>query len=128
MKACTKVGVIAVSLVLILGVALVSAQEKKGSPASIKGEVIDIYCYVDHGDSGKGPDHKECAKKCIEGGLPVGILEDGTNKVYLAVGTDHESAKDLLLPHVAQKVEVTGKTLEGKGITVFEISSVKKLE
>src|ERR1051326_2329044 len=53
---------------------------------TVKGEVIDIACYVEH--NGSGEKHIACAKMCMENGLPVGIkANDG--KTYLLVG-DHK--------------------------------------
>ena len=43
---------------------------------TVKGEVLDIACYIDHGAHGEK--HAQCAATCIESGLPVGIKgEDG---------------------------------------------------
>ena len=43
------------------------------------GEVVDLACYVAHGDAGRGPDHAKCAKGCVKGGQPMGLLtDDGT--------------------------------------------------
>ena len=35
----------------------------------VKGEVLDMACYVSHG--AKGPDHAACAKRCAKGGQPI---------------------------------------------------------
>ena len=38
---------------------------------TVTGEVLDMACYIDHGAT--GAKHAECAKTCIESGLPVGL-------------------------------------------------------
>jgi hypothetical protein len=45
---------------------------------TIKGEVLDMACYLDHG--AQGEKHAACAEKCISSGLPVGI-KDADGKV-----------------------------------------------
>gem|GEM_PF-6621982 len=45
------------------------------------GEVVDMACYLDHGATGEK--HAECARECIESGLPVGIK--GTDGIGLRV-------------------------------------------
>src|SRR4029077_1164430 len=55
----------------------------QGQEIVVKGEVLDMTCYIAHNLS--GPQHAQCARDCIRKGLPVGIKgEDG--KVYLLVG------------------------------------------
>ncbi|HET9368582.1 MAG TPA: hypothetical protein VFO22_10955, partial [Candidatus Udaeobacter sp.] len=54
-----------------------------GQEIVVKGEVLDLTCYVAYNWS--GPEHAACARDCITSGLPVGIkTEDG--KVYLLTG------------------------------------------
>ena len=36
------------------------------------GEVVDLACYVSSG--AKGADHAGCAKSCVKGGQPMGLL------------------------------------------------------
>ena len=43
----------------------------QGKEIVVKGEVLDMTCYIAYNMS--GPEHAECAKDCIKQGLPVGI-------------------------------------------------------
>jgi hypothetical protein len=77
-----------------------------GKIETIKGEVVDMMCYLDHG--AKGEKHKGCATKCIEGGGPVGLLtEEG--HLYLVVG-DHAPMNKELAPKAAQTVTLKAKS------------------
>src|SRR5579862_8694202 len=59
---------------------------------TVKGEVIDLACYIDHGATGEK--HADCARKCIASGLPTGIkTEDG--KVYMLIGAHKPMNKEL---------------------------------
>lgn len=87
---------------------------------TIRGEVVDVLCYIAHGARGAG--HRDCAQQCIESGLPVGILsEDG--KLYLAVG-DHAPMNKELARHAAQTVEATGKVYQRDGVNLIQIDRV----
>jgi hypothetical protein len=101
-----------VSLCVFTGNAF--AQDKAGKEVSIKGEVLDLSCYMKNG--AKGPDHKGCATGCLSKGNPIGILStDG--KVYLVV-EDHKNAKPYedLKGLAAEQVTVTGTLQERNGL------------
>ena len=92
-------------------------------PVTLKGEIVDCGCYLSKG--AKGEDHKECAQKCISGGMPMGLLT-GDNRFYLLT-VDHQNAdpynkcKDL----VATMVEITGKTYTRHGVSMIDVTDVK---
>ena len=101
-----------------------SAAAAKGETVTLKGEVLDLACYMAH--EGKGEKHQKCAKACLLGGAPAGILsEDGT--VTLLV-EDHGSKKPYkaVLELAGQKAEVTGKKFTRGGLTGVVVSAVKK--
>lgn len=88
---------------------------------TLKGEVIDLACYVGHG--AKGPKHADCAKSCIESGIPAAILAEDGN-LYVALGTNHQKADDLLAPHAGKVVSVTGKTSKKDGSYFIQVEGV----
>ena len=89
---------------------------------SIKGEILDLTCYVDHG--GQGEKHMACAQKCIASGLPAGIkTEDG--KIYLIVGMHKPLNKELA--EVAGKVvTLKGKAVSKDGVNLLENAEIVK--
>ena len=92
------------------------AEEKaSGDTKTIKGEVVDLMCYLDHG--AKGEKHQGCAKKCIESGGPVGLLT-ADEQLYLVVG-DHEPMNKQLAPKAAQTVTLKGKVVERNGVKMI---------
>jgi hypothetical protein len=93
----------------------------KKSVDKLTGEVIDITCYLDH-DS-LGPKHADCARKCIERGMPVGLLVNG--KVYNVIISSHESPNAKLAPYAGQMVTVTGKTIEKHGMHAIDMEDVQ---
>ena len=114
---------------VILGLTFVvslSAQEKAMKESTIKGEIIDTKCYLTGMMGGRGEEHKDCAIACIKGGLPVGILEEKTGKVYVVVpakGT--KGANEALVQYAAEIVTLKGMFVEKGGTKVFAYNSVE---
>ncbi|TBR24899.1 hypothetical protein EPO15_03155 [bacterium] len=101
-----------------------SATAAKGETVTLKGEVLDLACYMAH--EGKGEKHAKCAQACLTGGAPAGILgADGT--VTLLV-EDHEAKKPykMVLELAGKQAEVTGKKFTRGGLTGVVVSAVKK--
>lgn len=117
MKGYMVVLVFAISLAWV-GAGL--AHEGEVHTQSITGEVVDLACYLGHGESGAG--HRECARKCIASGLPVGIKAGDT--VYLAVGAEHGTANAALAALAADEVTVEGEVSQRDGIHLVAIQKV----
>lgn len=98
-----------------------------GKEITVQGELVDMSCYMAH--EGKGPKHAACAKMCVLGGAPLGLLaKDGT--VYLLVD-DHSSAK-AKKPYadakklVAESVKLSGDLYERGGLKTIVVEKVEK--
>ena len=111
----------AVALV-VLGVTIALAQPK-GDTMSIKGEVIDLWCYLEGGDH--GAEHKDCAVSCAKAGNPIGILTE-KGQIYIAMGMkDHQPGREVLISKMADTVTVEGTVVKKGGVQVIYITSVK---
>ena len=98
------------------------AESAPSSQITVKGEVLDMACYLDHGAHGDG--HAACAAKCINSGLPVGLkAADGT--VYLLIGA-HKPLNDQLAAFAGKTISVQGKLASRDGINLLENASVVK--
>jgi hypothetical protein len=89
---------------------------------TLKGEVIDMACYVDHGATGEK--HANCARKCIGMGLPVGI-KTADGKVYMVIG-DHEPMNNDLAELASKTVTLKGKLVSRDGINLLENAELVK--
>jgi len=89
---------------------------------TVKGEVVDLVCYIDHNATGKK--HAECAKTCIESGLPVGLKSEN-GKTYLLVG-EHKPLNKELAAYAAQTITVRGKLASRDGILMLENVEIVK--
>ncbi len=95
---------------------------KDAREITVKGEVLDMACYIDHGATGEK--HADCAKKCITSGLPVGIKgEDG--KTYLLIGEHVPMNKDLA-EYAAKTITVKGKLSSRDGMNMIENAEIEK--
>lgn len=120
-------GFVLLSFLGMTGVVAAHDHDMKGmaKDVTVKGEIVDLACYIDHG--AKGAKHQQCALTCLKGGQPMGLLTaDG--KVYLLLA-DHQDAKPFeeAKNYAALQVEVTGPVAEKAGITGLTVESVKKL-
>jgi hypothetical protein len=110
------VGVVALGASLSLSALRGAESDTGGGTQTLKGEVVDLMCYLDHG--AKGEKHKGCATKCIQSGGPVGLLTpDG--QVYLVIG-DHKPINDQLADKAAETVTLKGKVVERGGMKMIE--------
>ena len=94
----------------------------QGQEIVVKGEVLDMTCYIAHNLS--GPQHAECAKTCIRKGLPVGIKgEDG--KTYLLVGKTQPVNAELA-DYAAKTVTIRGKETIRDGFAQLQVEEIRK--
>jgi len=112
--------------VAVIGAGAIAAWSARaadpGQEVTVKGEVIDMACYLDHGASGEK--HAECARMCISSGLPVGIKgEDG--KTYLLIG-EHKPLNSELAPLAAKTITVKGKLVSRDGINMIANAEIVK--
>ena len=91
---------------------------------TVTGEVIETSCYIRTG--ARGVSHRKCAEICAKAGIPLALLEDGTEQVIWLAAADHQqSANKQLLPHVARRVAISGQFVERGGARLLIIESIE---
>jgi hypothetical protein len=119
----TKLRNVGLGLVMTLSSALVGLAQPKGPTVTVKGEAVDLWCYMEGGD--RGPAKKDCATTCAKAGNPIGIV-DAKGNVYVTAGLeDHQPARDLLIEKMSEQVTVTGTLVTKGGTKMLFIKSVK---
>jgi len=114
--------VIASAAVALAGDDAAKAKEK-AAPTALTGEVVDLYCYMQHPESAVGAEHAKCATSCISKGLPIGFLTtDGT--LYVITGQDHAPANTAVAEWIGKKSTLTGHVTEAKGVKAIELVSI----
>ena len=107
----------------VLLIAISALAQPKGPTVTVKGEVVDMWCYLEGGDH--GPSHKTCATACAKAGNPIGIV-DAKGDVYVTAGIqDHQPAQAVLLGKMSQEVTVTGTLVKKGGTQMLYVNSVK---
>ncbi|OGP72911.1 MAG: hypothetical protein A2V86_09200 [Deltaproteobacteria bacterium RBG_16_49_23] len=109
-----------VACMAVLGVLPIYAAET----VTVTGEIIETYCYALMG--AKGESHRQCGIECVQKGIPAGLLEDGTNKVYVLLpNKDRSPLPKTVIDKMARKVTITGKTYATGGSQFLTIESIK---
>ena len=108
-----------VSLLIALSCLVYGAE-----PVTVKGEVIDTYCYALMG--AKGESHRQCAIDCIKAGIPAGLLEEGTGKVYVLLpNKDKTGLPKGVIDKCGRTATITGKVYTSGGSQFLTVESIK---
>ena len=107
----------------LFAVSLTVFAQPTGERVTVKGEVVDMWCYLEGGD--RGAAKKACATSCAKAGNPIGIL-DAKGNLYVAAGlADHQAAQALLVDKLSTDVTVTGTVVRKGGVQMLYVDSVK---
>ena len=91
---------------------------------SVTGNLEDSFCFVTLG--AHGPDHKKCATECAKKGIPVALVEKGSDKMYIVLPVKNDSSlQQDVISHMEDEVTITGPTYEKNGINYIVAKSVK---
>ncbi|HET7904022.1 MAG TPA: hypothetical protein VFM17_05635 [Candidatus Eisenbacteria bacterium] len=102
-------------------------------PSKFSGELLDMGCYISQGL--KGQLHKECATKCINNGVPMGLIT-ADSTVYV-LSQNHDRAMEpksfgntpdpyqQLKGWAAEQVEIFALPWERNGIKFLEVKFAK---
>ncbi|MDX2047978.1 MAG: hypothetical protein SFU87_14400 [Chitinophagaceae bacterium] len=88
--------------------------EKDLGAMTIKGEIVDPKCYFGVMKPGQGKPHKDCAIRCILGGIPPVLKvtdENGRDNYYLITGENGEKMNESVKDFVAEPVSVTARAV-----------------
>jgi hypothetical protein len=91
---------------------------------TVKGEVIDTYCYALMG--AKGESHRQCAIDCVKAGIPAGLLEEKTNKVYVLLpNKDKAGLPKGVIDKMGRMATIIGKAYTSGGSNFLTVESIK---
>jgi len=80
-------------------------------PVTLRGEIVDTKCYLGVMNPGEHKVHRDCAVRCISGGVPPAFLArdaSGDSRVLLLAGEDGRALSREVLPFVAEPLEISG--------------------
>ena len=81
----------------------------------IKGEIVDPKCYFGVMKPGEGKPHRDCAIRCILGGIPPVFHvqnKNGDNNYYLIVGPHGEKMNEAVQDYVAEPTEISARVVK----------------
>ncbi|TMQ57422.1 MAG: hypothetical protein E6K76_10410 [Candidatus Eisenbacteria bacterium] len=118
-SALVAVAVIAISL-------NASAHEmSKHAVSTLSGEIVDTGCYLGH--AARGASHISCAGKCINGGMPMGLLTNQGALYLLTMNHDNPDPYNKLKEMAGKKVTVTGTLMTRGGVKGMDVASIKPM-
>ena len=97
---------------------------------SLTGEIADSKCYLGVMNPGEGKVHRDCAVRCISGGIPPALLvrdESGSRRVVLLANQSGEPIGKQILDFVAEPVQVRGKLVRNGKLTELYVESTTRV-
>jgi hypothetical protein len=92
-------------------------------PTTLSGEVVDTGCYL--GDAERGEKHISCATKCINNGMPMGLLTADGRLYLLMLNHDNPDPYNKLKQMPGKTVTVTGAVFERSGMKGIDVTDAK---
>jgi len=93
----------------------VQLQQKDLGTQTIRGEIVDPKCYFGVMKPGEGKVHRDCAIRCILGGIPPVLHvqnEKGESNYYLIVGPNGEKINKAVQDLVAEPVSIEARVVQ----------------
>jgi hypothetical protein len=92
---------------------------------TLVGEIVDSKCNFGVMNPGRGKVHKDCAVRCLSGGIPPAFITDDFQgrPATLLLTTDEGKPlpKEAFLPHVAQPLQLRGAVRKSGDELFFEV-------
>lgn len=91
---------------------------------TLRGEIVDLKCWLGRMKPGDGRTHRACAQFCIAGGIPpvlVSTDQSGVERRYVLTSRDGGPVNDAVLPYVAEAVELHGQLETAGGLSFLRI-------
>jgi hypothetical protein len=89
--------------------------QKEIGTVKLRGEIVDPKCFFGVMKPGEGKVHKDCAIRCILGGIPPVLRvqnEKGEANYYLLVGPHGEKMNEAVKDLVAEPVEIEARAVQ----------------
>jgi len=89
---------------------------------TVTGEIVDSKCYLGVMNPGHGKVHRDCAARCLSGGIPpIFVTTDGREQ-FLLVGTDGRALRrDALREFIAEPIQIRGELLESGSTQLLKV-------
>ena len=102
-----------------------AGMQKAAAKKTLSGEVVDTGCYLSHG--ARGEKHVDCASKCINQGMPMGLLTDNGVLYLITMNHDNADPYNNLKAQAGKKVQITGTIMTRNGMKAIEAEEFKPM-
>jgi hypothetical protein len=80
---------------------------------TVTGEIVDSKCYLGVMNPGQGKVHRDCAARCLSGGVPpIFVTSNGVDQFLLVDPEGHALGHDALHEFVAEPITIHGELLQ----------------
>jgi hypothetical protein len=84
---------------------------------TVTGEIVDSKCYLGVMNPGRAKVHRDCAARCISGGIPPMLVT--ADSTYLLTGKDGGKLNQEVLDVVGETIQVQGEVIrDGENLTL----------
>ena len=118
-----KIGSLVLAVLLVLPIVAAGHEMSNHKQAVLTGEIVDTGCYLGH--AARRAKHAECATKCVNGGMPMGLLTAQGAVYLITMNHDNADAYNKLKTMVGKTVVVTGSILSRGGMRGIDVTSFK---
>lgn len=89
---------------------------------TVTGEMVDSKCYLGVMNPGQGKVHRDCAARCLSGGIPPIFVTTDEHEQFLLVGLDGRAlGHDALREFIAEPITIRGEVLAHGNTRLLEI-------
>ena len=114
-------------LIIVLLCFCLAATATAADDVTVKGEVVDLVSYMVSGTRANSPQGIEIVKASAEGGNPLGILEDGTGRLYVVTMKQANTAANATLsPYIGSRITAKGQLYTKGGTRVLILTTIGK--
>src|ERR1700757_4796024 len=80
---------------------------------AVAGQIVDSKCYLGVMNPGQGKVHRDCAARCLSGGIPpIFVTRNGVDQFLLVDPGGHALGHDALREFVAEPITIQGELLQ----------------
>src|SRR5713226_7259161 len=91
----------------------VQATTRDLGTVTVTGEIVDSKCYLGVMNPGQGKVHRDCAARCVSGGIPPIFITTNGHEQLLLVGLDGLAlGLDALREFIAEPITIRGELLQ----------------
>jgi hypothetical protein len=121
-------------LEIVPGTVALATSNQPAAPSTIEdlgektltGEIVDTKCYLGVMNPGEGKVHRDCAARCLSGGIPPALIThdvDGSHRIVLLTDANQQPLpKSEFLDHVGQPVSAHGRLVQSHGLYYLRVS------